>query len=422
MSAIPPWLWLTTGWTLIASGTLLLLRGRLFRKRLKTPHCPKCGYSAQGLTTRKCPECGFAAHSDRQLLTAPARWRWRTLGIVVALIGWLLLRVPLVIQRGWPGGVPDWALAFLAPKTDGQMYNQGSNTLALFATSPATTPAPRNASEALQDEAIARLKDGTFSHPFADWYLRRCAELTRENVTDRLELPIAWPWDVAVDGVVYKPSPGYLPRLSYTTDRFAGPSTTMRIHVTGEFERRTYDLGDFTVPVDATRPLATFFTLQNDQASNDAVKAAFHPVICAGVKHDVWIESSPPPTAAPAIPGVPPTPPPAPDPNLPAFAGLRVSVLLANPFGGDDTLGTTNIPLGPQSGWRTRPTGATYFANVWWKDNTRPRTIDHFEDLELHIQGDTDIAWETYRQQPRTSPVAWTGSLRIKPGTVRRGK
>jgi hypothetical protein len=394
------------GWGLVALGASMLIRGRLYRSTLAARHCPRCRYCTQGLATLTCPECGHAARSERQQMLVPRRKRWRAAGAVLTLIGWALIRTPGVIERGWPTAVPDWALAFIAPTADPSPALSVTGRAPFWGAGRAAPPPP-SAAEMLTKEALNRLTDGAFWRPFADIYLRRCAGLTPANAAGRLRFPVAWPWDIDLDVAAHKDvdASGF-PIPTYTTDRLSGPGTKMRIHVQCEVAKKDYSLGSFTMSVDATRPLATFMILKNDEASTRAVRAAFRPRLCAGTHNDVWLESTPIPQED------------ATSKSLPTFAGLRVQLVLDG-----EVLGATNIRLGPNSGWRSATSGATFLSSIWWTTpDGHELAIARLEEIELDVTGSPDLAWETFRAWPNAEPIAWGGTLTIKPTVARRTK
>ncbi len=95
-----PW----SGRLLIGSIVLLAFAGcacaLLWRKRLKSPHCPYCGYSMTAATSLRCPECGRTSTSDRQL-RGGRRWRLASALLAIAIVVPGLVAARRMRQYGW---------------------------------------------------------------------------------------------------------------------------------------------------------------------------------------------------------------------------------------------------------------------------------------------------------------------------------
>ncbi|MFT3687060.1 MAG: hypothetical protein QM783_19415 [Phycisphaerales bacterium] len=269
MPAIPPWLWITTGWTLIALGLWVGVRGRLRWIRLHNRRCRKCGYCVDGLPSLMCPECGRVAKHEREWTHRRRLKRWRIAGALLLLAGWFGTQAPAITERGLAAAVPGPLLAALAP-----MYAEDPfNTLGDWDMRwPQLKPPPwRDRIEfALYAEVQTRLVNGTLGGIGSNIYLRRLIAPTRPQ-----RLPDRWPWDARLErrGDAYARN-----SLSWRCKPCTGP--TDRVEVQGVIYSDGSPIGTFgqiQVAIDASDDRLHFLTHVNDDATNAAVLAALRP-------------------------------------------------------------------------------------------------------------------------------------------------
>ncbi len=95
-----PW----SGRLLVGAIVLLALVGSgwalLWRRRLKSPHCPHCGYSMTAATSTRCPECGGSSTLVQQL-RGRRRWRLALGFMAIAIVVPGLVAARRIRQYGW---------------------------------------------------------------------------------------------------------------------------------------------------------------------------------------------------------------------------------------------------------------------------------------------------------------------------------
>ncbi len=160
-SPLADWVFLAVGFPIGLAGVLLLLWALFSDRSRGRARCPKCWYDVGGIPATydagvTCPECGRAGLRERDLARTRRRWRWATVGLVVAATGLGVSKIPGARANGWPGLVPTWALVYVTPMRD------GPNAVMFARTSfPGGVPGPTpSIASQLEAEAWRRVSAG----------------------------------------------------------------------------------------------------------------------------------------------------------------------------------------------------------------------------------------------------------------------
>jgi hypothetical protein len=111
MQANFDWIWWTAGGVLALLGLTLLYWSLLHDRARGRRRCPKCWYDMSGTPGNLvCSECGNRAKRERKLFKTRRRWRWASVGLLLAVSAYPIARAPLIRRDGTMGWWPTTAL------------------------------------------------------------------------------------------------------------------------------------------------------------------------------------------------------------------------------------------------------------------------------------------------------------------------
>ncbi len=76
--------------------------------------CPKCWYDMAGTATT-CPECGYVGNNARAFSRTRRRWRWATVGVLIAVYAAVSAWMPDYRMWGWAHRLPSVVLVRMYP-------------------------------------------------------------------------------------------------------------------------------------------------------------------------------------------------------------------------------------------------------------------------------------------------------------------
>lgn len=448
MASIPSWLWITAGWLVIVAGAWLLVTGRGFKVKAKGRHCQKCWYDMAGIETLKCPECGRVAASEKELGRRIHRQRWRTAGVVAAVVGWALIQMPGVIAHGWAAAVPGVVLARVAPVDLSAWAQANRPSIAVTPAWPmpglggpmgrrllanpagpggtaatpgwgrmrTTTPPPPppvtpgspcplsdRVRDALFDEMWRRITASETSERSVGAYLQRVTGM--QGVPSEVQMPGVWaagaapPHPPRIKSVVLS---GHTIDVEADVAVPARPASSMRVTILGVIDNRRYPMVSYDHPVDATRPRDSFMVRAEGAELNRAVESALAPCLVTN-GNNAWIEADDRDTGSLADWAV-----------VQCFVCVRARVLLNGKEIGHTSF-TVNPPAHGSSG--------RIAALMAWEDGGEAVVLAQPTPagLVIELTGDPGAAADQYlREWPGAPAQAWVGTLQVQARLVQQ--
>jgi hypothetical protein len=388
-----------------AIGAWLIVRGRLLRKRLTASRCQRCAYDMTALPSLTCPECGWVAKSERELRVRRGLKRVRAAGVVLLALGWVCGRAPVMREHGWPAGIPDWALARVAPVGASKWGNAApwvdvhpsNSSASSFGVLP--TPDPKytwdwRARDALFDEIWRRFNDKTISTAAGVAYLHR--QIGLDASTYKAEMPGRWALNEA--GPLFRPITKFgVPTvwLTSTTPERQGLPLCLRFET--KVNGKSYLLAEVCAPVDA-RQRAMVLDAVRDPALDRAVAQAISArLVTDGARMRLEVDDR---RDGPAWDAV----------NTYVRARARLVI-------GKLEVGRAAFSLSPKS---ARRTGGTVTVVVVWVGTGEQLACISPESVRLELTGEPDEAFDIYAVHWGDEPRAWAGAVTVTPRVEKR--
>jgi hypothetical protein len=448
VASIPSWLWITTGWLVIAAGAWLLVTGRGFKVKANGRHCQKCWYDMAGIETLKCPECGRVAASEKELGRRVHRRRWRTAGVVAAVVGWALIQTPAVVAHGWAAAVPGPVLARIAPvdlsqwakddqlakaiaarlwsptptpplpggtrrlanprgMEDGETVptsGEAPDTWATSLTLPTPPPAPvaptapavaysiqDRVRDALFNEMWRRIKADEAGDRSGGEYLRRVTGV--KGVPSEVQMPAVWASGVKppkLSRLLTSSVNGRTIDIEAEAARATKPASSLRVTIFGVVDGRRYPMVSYNHPVDVSRTRDNYMQRTQSHEIDRAVGSALAAHLVTN-GNNAWVEAEDRGNA-----------PLSEWSKLQFFICVRVRVLL-----GGKELGHTSFSVTPPF----HTGGGRIAAMMAWEDGGEATVLKNPPGLTLELIGDHGAAAEQCMEDWTRAPaVAWSGS------------